>query len=851
MDANGLRFWMLADAGDWQPEGDPAPVYYDAGRQALRLASRSERTLDLPPPGLSPALSALELTPAARDAFGTRAWWDADRGQVVATGALPGVVPIFTPPAGERPTDLALGYDGVLYIALSSGAVAVQDRRDRWDPALLRAVPGFGAWRIAADPAGGAWLLDRPRRRIARLRGYPLPRQAGRAYGPGVFRPAEENPAPPHLAVFEAAVCPDDELPAAIACSPGGRVAVLSWTDPGGVAPLRVLEPGASAFSPPHTLRGAPRAFSAAWAAEDRLAVLIPAALAEAPVYPVPDGGTGGELLPVGDLYPLRDHDGGPFLHGVDLPPHYPIMTPAAGASSPLHHLSLPATASRGTAASHPDRPLDSGRADTVWHRLYIEADIPPSCGLRVYLAATDEAAPAIAAEDWHEHRFGAIFERGAQRVADQRVDDRTPRGAWSSLPSELPFAEPMLACPPAPGRAGLFTVLIQRPHRPVKALRGRFLHVRVELIGDGRATPELAALRAYAPRFSYRDRYLPGLYRESRFGPDADQPLRGDQAGGATPADFLERFLANFEGLLTGWEDRIAGAHLLTDPDAAPADALAWLGGWIGVGLEAGLSEAQRRRMLREAPALYRARGTLAGLRRALDIATDGAVARGEIVVLEDFRLRRTFATILGADLADEDDPLLGGLAVSGNSFVGDTLFLGDENRKEFLALFGLQATRTLREHFAVSALFDELAHRVTVLVHQGITPKDLALVRRVVEQETPAHVAARVQTASDRFLVGLASLVDVDTFLGVKPAPGPVRVNRSQIGLRDLVQRPASLDPRLEGGRYAAAGERPLASVSGPELVEAGTAFTLDGSASRAAYGRKIVLYVWNWVH
>ncbi len=268
-------------------------------------------------------------------------------------------------------------------------------------------------------------------------------------------------------------------------------------------------------------------------------------------------------------------------------------------------------------------------------------------------------------------------------------------------------------------------------------------------------------------------------------------------------------------------------------------------------MGLEAGLSEAQRRRMLREAPALYRARGTLAGLRRALDIATDGAVARGEIVVLEDFRLRRTFATILGADLADEDDPLLGGLAVSGNSFVGDTLFLGDENRKEFLALFGLQATRTLREHFAVSALFDELAHRVTVLVHQGITPKDLALVRRVVEQETPAHVAARVQTASDRFLVGLASLVDVDTFLGVKPAPGPVRVNRSQIGLRDLVQRPASLDPRLEGGRYAAAGERPLASVSGPELVEAGTAFTLDGSASRAAYGRKIVLYVWNWVH
>ena len=849
MDANGLRFWMLADAGDWLPLGEPAAVYYDAGRRALRLTSRSERTLDLPMPGLSPALSALEQTPAARDAFGTRAWWDAGRGQVVATGALPGVVPIFTPPTGERPSDLALGFDGVLYITLSSGAVVMQDRRDRWDPTVLRDVPGFSAWRTAPDPAGGAWLLDRAHRRIGRLRGYPLPRQANRPYGPGVFRPTEENPAPPHLVVFETPVCPAEELPAAIACSPGGRVAVLTWTDPGGQALLRVLEPEAAAFSRPWVLCGAPRAFSLAWVAEDAVAVLLPADLAEAPVYRVPAAGAGGELLPLGDLYPLRDHSGGPFLHGVDLPPHYPTAA-SPGASQPLHHVSLPATATRGRAASHPDRLLDSGRADTVWHRLYIEADIPPGCGIRVCLAATDDADKSLTIPpgDWHEHRFGALFERGAQIAAPGEA--RIPRGAWTPEASELPFAEPLLCCPPERGRAGLFSVLIQRPDRPVKALRGRFLRVEVELIGDGRATPELAAVRAYASRFSYRDRYLPALYRETRFGRDADQPLPAGQGGGATPADFLERFLANFEGLLTTWEDRIAGAYLLTDPGVAPADALAWLGGWIGLGLEAGLSEAQHRRMLREASLLYRARGTLAGLRRALDIATDGAVARGEVVVLEDFRLRRTFATILGADLADEEDPLLGGLAVSGNSFVGDTLFLGDENRKEFLAVFGLQATRGLKEEQAVAALFDELAHRVTVLVHQGFTPKDLALVRRVVDQETPAHVVARVQTVSDRFLVGLASLVEVDTFLGVKPEPKPVRVGRSQMGLRDLVQRPASLDPRLEGGRYAAAGERPLAVARGPEIAEAGEAFTLDASASRAAFGRKIELYVWNWV-
>jgi hypothetical protein len=206
---------------------------------------------------------------------------------------------------------------------------------------------------------------------------------------------------------------------------------------------------------------------------------------------------------------------------------------------------------------------------------------------------------------------------------------------------------------------------------------------------------------------------------------------------------------------------------------------------------------------LLRQAPELFRTHGTLRGLKLALETATGGAVTGGEIVVLEDFVLRRTFATILGADLADEDDPLLGGLAVSGNSFVGDTLFLGDENRKEFLALFGADLPKDAREHAAVAALFEQLAHRLTVLVHQEVFPQDLDLIRRIVALEAPSHVASRVLTASTRFMVGMASLVGVDTYLSPKPPPQAVRLGQSQVGLRDVVLRPASLDPRLEGGR------------------------------------------------
>jgi phage tail-like protein len=875
MDANGLHFRMLSNAEDWLAASTPADVFYDATRRSLRLASRSERTLNVPAASLSAALSKLELAPGARDAFGTRAYWDSLRGQVMATGALAGAVPIFQPSLDDRPSDLALGVDGVLYLALGSGAVVMLDRRDRWDPVLLR-VEGFSAWRVAPDPAGGAWILDRVHRRLARLRGLPFPRRPFSPYAAGAFRPNPENPEPPQLCVYEDPLCPADELPVALACSPAGDLALLTWPDPGSHTRLRVRRAGEETdFGPPWTLAGAPRAYSLAWVADDTVAVLLAnPELTEAPVFRVPAPGAqqAGSLNPIGDLYPLAGHNGEPFLHGVDLPPHYPTRLaegapagpddPPAG-SAPLHHLSLPSAVRTGWASNLPDRPLDLGQAGTAWHRLYLEADIPLGCGIRILLAASDDGGagpPRLDSSEWHEHRFGAIFARGASgdsAAADEPAvsspaGDRIPCGAWLAIPSEIPLSEGLLACEPQRDRAGLFTVLIQRSQRPVRTLTGRYLWVRAQLIGDGRTGPEIAALRAYAPRFSYLNRYLPQMYRETRFGPDADELIPADTVGGATPADFLERFLDNFEGLLTPLEDRISGAYLLTDPDAAPEDALAWLGGWIGISEQPGYNIAQRRRLLREAPRLFRDRGTLNGLRRALDIATEGAVARREIIVLEDFRLRRTFATILGADLADEEDPLLGGLVVSGNSFVGDTLFLGDEERKEFLALFGAQAIASDEEAKAVQALFDRLAHRVTVLVHQELGVKNLALIRRVVELETPAHVEAKVLTASQRFMVGLASLVGVDTYLVDKPQPGPVRVNRSSLGVRDVLQHPPSLDPRLEAGYYERIGSpRPIADPGPPLTKNLNEAFDLDASASSAAPGRKITLYVWTWIH
>jgi phage tail-like protein len=473
-----------------------------------------------------------------------------------------------------------------------------------------------------------------------------------------------------------------------------------------------------------------------------------------------------------------------------------------------------------------------------VWHRLYIEAVIPPQCGARILLAATEDfRMPLRTSAEWYEHHLGD--------VVDPEARGEVPRAAWTREPSELPFHRGLLPCPPAEERSGLFTVLIQRPRRRVRTLQGRYLWVRLLLSGNGRATPEIAALRAYGSRFSYLNRYLPELYREQVFGGDADRRAR------STPADFLERFLDNFEGILTPLEDRIASSYLLTDASATPDEALEWLASWVGLTFDPAYPPDRRRALLQATPDLHRARGTLRGLSLALETATDGGVSGGDIVILEDYRLRRTVATILGADLADEDDPLLAGRVSSGNSIVGDTLVLGDEHRREFLALFSAELETTATEDAAIARLFDDLAHRVTVLVHEEVDDQDFGLIRRIVDLETPAHVLSRVIPARYSFLVGMASLVGVDTYLAHRPGRAPARVGESRIGVKDFVQRAASLDPRLEGGREGAASvappSPPIARLDAPGEVPFGDSITLDGSGSRAAPPRVIVRHDW----
>ena len=837
MDANGVKFWMLADGNQFDLSG--SDVVWDVSHRVLRL--RSERRLPDLPTDRETARILANQAPVTLDAFGTFAALNPARTEVLASGVLETAVSIFSAAEGQQISDLCMGEDGVLYLAAgipgASGAVVMVDRRDRWSPVSLP-VPNFIPDRIVARAGGGAWALDRNGARLAEVKGTPLRRRPLMEYNPDTGRPCLENPHPPRVTLHQDLVFPAGHDIIAMAANPHGQTAILLWPpEAGSEAILIILDD--HGFSRPIVLSNAVAPFALGWVGAERWALLLQD-INEAMVYRVPHDKPPARAPINGDRYPLkRDAPpiwaNKPFCNCLNEPVHYQAADNDQQLQPrPLHRLSMPALArSARVAAAHS---FDAGVPGTAWHRLYLEASLPPGTGLKVCLAAADdeiglESAPLMA------HHFGTI------PPDPQAGDPDIALGSWVRDVSEIPFHPGLLHCPPEKDVAGLFTVLVQRPGRRVRTLRGRYLKISLELFGNGLSTPEIAALRIYAPRFSYLDRYLPALYRETEYGPQADA------LAAASGADFLQRYLGLFESLLTPIEDKVAAAHVVTDPLSAPSEALDWLSGWLSLTLLPGLPEGRKRRMLSEATWLYRQHGTLPGLVLALDIATGEWVTGGDIVILEDFQLRRTFATILGADLADEEDPLMMGMVASGNSYVGDTLFLGQEEKQELLALFFHESAATDPEGKNVQQFFERLAHRITVLVHHAASEEEFRLVRRVVEMETPAHVQARLLSVSKPLLVGLSSLVGVDTYLRRRPPGRPVRTGSSRIGRRDYIQGIGSLDPRLDTGPTGAVQpglRRPIARASDAES-EFGHSFTLDAGGSEAFGERSIEYYHW----
>lgn len=218
---------------------------------------------------------------------------------------------------------------------------------------------------------------------------------------------------------------------------------------------------------------------------------------------------------------------------------------------------------------------LDGRDPACVWHRLCLDACIPPDTAVQVETRAAETEAD-LSWQPWA----------------------RQPRPYLRPAGSEIPYYSLWSAADLRHEDTGTWELLFQQT-------QGRYLQMRLTLTGSGRSTPALRALRAHYPRFSYLRAYLPAVYQQD-----------------AASMQFVENYLANPEGMFTTLEGLIAQMQVLLDVRTVPAAAVGWLASWLGLVFEPGWSEYQRRLLIAHAPYFFLRRGTLPGVLQAIILA-------------------------------------------------------------------------------------------------------------------------------------------------------------------------------------------------------------------------------------
>jgi len=272
---------------------------------------------------------------------------------------------------------------------------------------------------------------------------------------------------------------------------------------------------------------------------------------------------------------------------------------------------------------------FDSGEIGTTWDRLLIDACLPADTAIEVMSRAGDECADLSGAT--------ASPEAVAQVIAAWLPEPRP----YLRANAEVPWVrEDAVRATRRERGVGTWELLLQKAH-------GRYLQLQIRLTStNGMATPRLRALRVWSPRFSYPDRFLPAVYRED-----------------STAGPFLERWLANMESTLTQIEDRVVNLQALFDARTAPAETLAWLASWFEVAFDPAWDERRQRLFVRRAMDFFQWRGTVHGLRIALELAFnrcidasmfDGPAA--DAVAPHQIRIVEAYQTRLAGRLAAGD---------------------------------------------------------------------------------------------------------------------------------------------------------------------------------------------------
>lgn len=347
------------------------------------------------------------------------------------------------------------------------------------------------------------------------------------------------------------------------------------------------------------------------------------------------------------------------------------------------------------------------------------QASFPPSG--RFYTAALDSR---IYRCTWHRVTLHVALPAGAQVRVDTFTSETEkgvpelldlPEERWSTGQLHSQVGDTPWAC------------LVQAPP-------GRYLWLRLTLLGDGTASPEVRAVQVDYPRASSLG-FLPAVYRED-----------------PTSADFMDRFLSIFDHFWEGISGQLAHLPATFDPLATPAgapdgDFLTWLAGWLGLSFDRNWPVAKRRLLLANAHRLYALRGTPEGLVLHLKLFTGM-----EPQVLEHFKLRR-WLYLNRARLGAQS-------ALWGADIV---------NRLQLDVHASLDRVQLIDSGTPLHDPFDKYAHQFTVFVAAGEAQRPI--LERIIDMARPAHTQGVLNLIQPRFRIGIQATIGVDTLIGDYP--------------------------------------------------------------------------------
>lgn len=244
-------------------------------------------------------------------------------------------------------------------------------------------------------------------------------------------------------------------------------------------------------------------------------------------------------------------------------------------------------------------RQFDAGIEGVQWHRLVVDhQQAAAGTQLRVAYFANDtstslEESPAEVRGLLEQTATETIWELLASKPQELTADSNySPEAVQEAQTRALSAIET--------ATEGRWKTANTTEDILLAAATGRYLTVRIELVGSQQASPRLESVRASWPRQSYLQ-YLPEMYhKEGKNGT-------------------LEAFLSVFGTLFTDIEREIETATTLFDPQAVPADALPWLAEWLGVETPDEWPTPAIRKRLAAAPDHQPTRGTNGGLRNML----------------------------------------------------------------------------------------------------------------------------------------------------------------------------------------------------------------------------------------